>query len=183
MALGVEEAVWAFLRLSSPPVTGEFLPDIVNLIILPSIILIIFLDFATSLFLGGHKNLKTLLTIALFMVIIIQGFYAMFATFASNFIMLFLMFAIVLFALTRFLRPEQSERIGTAFGGLGNEWEKQKARKKLRENIRKIEDMVDERKTILRRGNVPDHQASELQRQIGELETKKMRFEDQLRSL
>lgn len=106
--MAVEEMIWEFFRIDPMYVSGVFLNDIVNLIILPSVVLILFLDFAASLFMrGSHQKWKLLLSLVFYLVIVLQGFYAPFAVFASSFAVLFLFLAFGLFFFTRFITKSE----------------------------------------------------------------------------
>ncbi len=118
-----EIAQWIFDILRITP-TGNFLNDIVMLILLPSVVLVIFLWFAVNLFLRGqHKKMSALLALTFYLVIIVKGWYGAFAEFASNFIILFLIFAGILFFVSRFITKKDlvgggRESLTKSTGGL-----------------------------------------------------------------
>lgn len=183
MALGVEEAVWTFLRIDPSFISGIFINDIVNLIILPSIILIIFLDFVVCRFLRestGRQNLGHILSVALFMVIIVQGWYGPFAMFAKSYIILFLMLAVILFVLNRIFSGGEESHAAEKVGGI---LEKHRI-------IRGIDDELDEKRQRLRNlhnafhapGTDRDAQA-EIARQIGDCKNKIAELEKKRRDL
>jgi hypothetical protein len=94
----VEDAIWAFLRIGSPPVTGIFMNDVLNLIIVPSIVFIVMLETISGKFLGNdHKNWTHLLSIAFYMLIITQGIYGPLASFISTYMLAFLVLAGIVF--------------------------------------------------------------------------------------
>ncbi|MEM7826945.1 MAG: hypothetical protein QXQ40_01830 [Candidatus Aenigmatarchaeota archaeon] len=110
----VEEMIWEFFRVPSIMRSGIFINDLVNLILLPSIVLLIFLSAAASAFLPADMRVrwKGLVALVLYMVIITQGFYAPFAAFAANYMILFLILAFGMFAITRFI-PMKYWKAGT----------------------------------------------------------------------
>ncbi|MCD6381847.1 MAG: hypothetical protein J7L43_02625 [Candidatus Aenigmarchaeota archaeon] len=100
------------LRIPPEMITGNFLKDITNLVILPAIVLIIFLDFVVKIFIRGHNKLKEVMIIALFLVIVANGWYGSFAAFTSSYIVLFLIFAGVLFFVSRFISRDSMKKLG-----------------------------------------------------------------------
>ena len=117
----IAQRIFDILRITP---TGNFLNDIVMLILLPSVVLVIFLWFAVNLFLRGHhKKMSALLVLTFYLVIIVKGWYGAFAEFVSNFIILFLIFAGILFFVSRFITKKDlvgggRESLTKSTGGL-----------------------------------------------------------------
>jgi len=100
-----EEYIWSFFKIPSYLRSGIMINDIVNFILVPSALLLVFLTLAAEAFLPAdmRNRWKALLALVFYLVIITQGFYASFAIFAVNYTILFIIFAFILFAITRFV--------------------------------------------------------------------------------
>lgn len=92
-----EMLFYDILQIQPSVMTGIFLKDLLNFLILPTIVLLIFLDFAATKFLGGRDKYKKILIAAFYLIIVTQGFYGPFATFAANYMVIFLILAGALF--------------------------------------------------------------------------------------
>jgi membrane-bound ClpP family serine protease len=101
----VEDLIWLFFKIPSHLRSGIMINDIVNFILVPSALLLIFLTLAAEAFLPASMRTrwKALLALVFYLVIVTQGFYASFAIFAVNYTILFIIFAFILFAITRFV--------------------------------------------------------------------------------
>ena len=100
----IEWLLMDLLRIKATAISGVFINDIVNLILLPSVVLLIFLVSAAEAFLGtGKIKWKTLIALTFYLVIIVQGWYGPFAMFAANYILLFIIAAFTMFAITSFV--------------------------------------------------------------------------------
>ncbi|MEM5813392.1 MAG: hypothetical protein QXU71_03465, partial [Candidatus Aenigmatarchaeota archaeon] len=79
----IEDFVWGFFKVPQYVRTGVFLNDLINFIILPSAVLIIFLISAAHVFIPGilRERWKTFIALVFYMVIVTQGIYAYFAIF------------------------------------------------------------------------------------------------------
>ncbi|HEC92660.1 MAG TPA: hypothetical protein ENI51_06690 [Candidatus Atribacteria bacterium] len=104
----LEMILFDILRVQPSQVTGVFLTDLVNLILLPSLFILLF----TKKVAAGitHESDSTLnfksysgvMAVALYLVIITQGWYGSIAVFISNYIIILLVVAAVFFFWTRF---------------------------------------------------------------------------------
>jgi len=112
--MGVEEIIWAFFKIPDYLRTGVMINDIVNFILVPSALLLVFLTLAAEAFLpkGMKERWKALIALVFYLVIVTQGFYAQFAIFAVNYTILFIFFAFGLFVITRFI-PMKYWKAGT----------------------------------------------------------------------
>ena len=121
MSLFTDMLFYDILRIPPEAVTGVFLTDFINLILLPTIVLIIFLNAAAHLFLSGYsKKWQTLVAVAFYLVIVTQGWYGSIAVAVKNYVILFLIFAGITFFIGRFITPKQVEGIegmGRVVGG------------------------------------------------------------------
>lgn len=101
----IEELVWGFFKVPTYVRTGIFIDDIVNFIILPSAVLIIFLISAAHVFIPSNirDRWKTFIALVFYMVIITRGLYANFAIFFQGYVLIFIIFAFIFFAITRFI--------------------------------------------------------------------------------
>ncbi|MEM5826258.1 MAG: hypothetical protein QW480_01185 [Candidatus Aenigmatarchaeota archaeon] len=101
----IEDFVWGFFKVPQYVRTGVFLNDLINFIILPSAVLIIFLISAAHVFIPGilRERWKTFIALVFYMVIVTQGIYAYFAIFFQGYVMIFIIFAFIFFAITRFI--------------------------------------------------------------------------------
>lgn len=176
------------LRISPTAITGNFLMDLVKLIILPSIVLIIFLKFVTDLFLRGHKWMSNLLAVALFLLIIVNGWYGPFAEFATNYMILFLIFAGILFFITRFVVKESAEKLGKGFSPIGKIKSIRDAQFKLRHVNRKLNQIntqlarleADFERT---KNKITEQKIKELQQIRDKLEIQKIELEEKIKEL
>jgi predicted membrane protein len=120
MAMFTEWLFYEILRIPSEYITGIFLTDLINLILLPTIVLIIFLNAAAHLFLSGYsKKWQGLVAVVFYLVIITQGWYGPIAIMVKNYVILFLIFAGILFFIGRFITPKQVEGIEEIGKGIG----------------------------------------------------------------
>lgn len=101
----IEEFIWAFFKIPEYLRSGVFLNDIINFIILPSAILIIFLISAAHVFIPGmiREKWRTFIALVFYMVIVSQGIYTYFAIFFQGYVMIFIILAFLFFAITRFI--------------------------------------------------------------------------------
>jgi glucan phosphoethanolaminetransferase (alkaline phosphatase superfamily) len=101
----VEDFIWFFFKIPSHLRSGIMIKDIVDFILVPSALLLIFLTLAAEAFLpeSMRKKWKALIALVFYLVIITQGFYVQFAIFAKNYIILFIILAFGLFVITRFV--------------------------------------------------------------------------------
>lgn len=77
---------------------------LVEYLLVPSVIMIIFLYIATESFLKGKQTgIKSLLAIVFYIVVVYSGYYGIFAMFVMSYIQLFLIGMFVLFVITRFI--------------------------------------------------------------------------------
>lgn len=171
--MAVEELIFEFFQIPPASLSGVFVNDLINFILVPSIVLLVFLEFASSLFLRNLEgNFKHLISLAFFLVMVTQGLYGPFAIFAGSYMILFLIFAMALFIVTRFLRPEHSYRMGAAVGEAAKSkptaFEKQKLRLELNKQIKELEQIVAERKRDMNSPALTDHEKAEIRRQIGQ---------------
>ncbi|OYT57326.1 MAG: hypothetical protein B6U68_02065 [Candidatus Aenigmarchaeota archaeon ex4484_14] len=105
----MEMILFDILRVQPSQVTGVFLTDLVNLILLPSLFILLFTkkvaDGITHEPQSSTLNFKSysgVMAVALYLVIITQGWYGSIAMFVSNYIIILLAVAAVLFFWTRF---------------------------------------------------------------------------------
>ncbi len=101
----IEEFVWQFFKIPSYLRSGIMINDIVNFILVPSALLIVFLTLAADAFLpkGMKERWKALIALVFYLVIVTQGLYAQFAIFAINYTILFIILAFGFFVITRFI--------------------------------------------------------------------------------
>jgi|GEM_PF-5961851 len=147
--MSVEQMIWEFFRISPTMLSGVFLNDIVNFILLPSVVLLVFLGMAADMFLHNvGTKWKGLISMVFYLVIIVQGWYGPFAMFAKSYIILFLIAAGTLFFITRFAMPEHGERSGRAVGGIAGKALRlrklYKEKKFCEDEIRKVNDILSE---------------------------------------
>jgi cell division protein FtsB len=95
--MAIEEMIWEFLRIDPMYVSGVFLNDIINLVVVPTAVLLIFLEFAVELFARDNKWIKHVLAFAFYALLIVQGYYAPFAVFVGNYVIIFLILAAAVF--------------------------------------------------------------------------------------
>ncbi len=86
---------------------------LVEFLLIPSVVMIIFLYVSVNMFLRGeHPKIKPLLAITFYITIIYSGFYGTFAMFISSFLPLFIVGTFILFVATRFISPSQMKDLG-----------------------------------------------------------------------
>ncbi|RLJ00427.1 MAG: hypothetical protein DRP06_02030 [Candidatus Aenigmatarchaeota archaeon] len=86
---------------------------LVEFLLIPSVVMIIFLYVSVNMFLRGeHPKIKPLLAITFYITIIYSGFYGTFAMFISSFLPLFIAGTFILFVATRFISPSQMKNLG-----------------------------------------------------------------------
>ncbi|MCK4730012.1 MAG: hypothetical protein KAT28_01715 [Candidatus Aenigmarchaeota archaeon] len=86
---------------------------LVEFLLIPSVVMIIFLYVSVNMFLRGeHPKIKPLLAITFYITIIYSGFYGTFAMFISSFLPLFIVGTFILFVATRFISPTQMKDLG-----------------------------------------------------------------------
>lgn len=186
--MAVEELIFEFFQIPSSALTGVVVNDLINFILVPSIVLLVFLEFASSLFLRNMEgNFKHLVSLAFFLIMVTQGFYGPFAIFAGSYMILFLIFALALFIVTRFLRPEHGFRVGAAVGEAAKSkptvFEKQKLRIELKKQIKELEQIVAERQRDMNSSSLTDHEKAEIRRQIGHYQNELNGRRSELRKL
>jgi hypothetical protein len=115
MATGIEEIIFSFFQVPPTALSGVMVNDLVNYILLPSVVMLVFLDSAATLFVKHHTSLKLLVELAFFLALVVQGLYAPFAVFAANYVIIFIIFAAAAFFASRFF----GERGIKASEGLG----------------------------------------------------------------
>ncbi|MHA1286674.1 MAG: hypothetical protein ACTSPB_04635, partial [Candidatus Thorarchaeota archaeon] len=111
---------------------GQELDFFLYVLILPTIILIVFLETASAKILGDNHKFGLLLSIALYLVIVSQGWYGTFAMFIRGYIIIFLVLTAIIFFVGRFFGREHtaiSSALGTA------------ARQKFEDNRTRREDL------------------------------------------
>lgn len=188
---GVAETILIdILRIPAVMITGNFLKDIVNLIIFPSIVLIIFLNFVSTLFLRGHSWMKNIFTMALFLVIVVNGWYGPFAAFASNYVILFLIVAGILFFVSRFL-PHEKEHIKslgkhTFFGKMKVIRDLEIERRAVIDSLRLVESELSNLNSKIARGVVTEDErqrVKQLSEEKSRLIQRKIEIETELKKL
>jgi len=101
----VEIIMFDILRVEPSMMTGNFLQDIVSLIIMPSVFLIIFSYYAAERLLRGiTTRFHVIVALSIYLLIVAQGFYGLFAQFISGYMMLIIAIAFVYFVLARLFR-------------------------------------------------------------------------------
>ena len=105
----LEMILFDILRVQPSQVTGVFLTDLVNLVLLPSLFLLLFTKKVAAGITHepeksalNFKSYSGVMAVALYLVIITQGWYGSIAVFISNYIIILLVVAAVFFFWTRF---------------------------------------------------------------------------------
>ena len=137
-----EMLFYDILQIQPSVMTGIFLKDLLNFLILPTIVLLIFLDFAASKFIGEEKKVyRKILIVAFYLIIVTQGFYGPFATFAANYMVIFLILAGALFFVGKIFGGQSASTIGRKIGDLRN---KRIEREELRIREKILEDTIND---------------------------------------
>lgn len=92
----IENILIQVLGITPSALTGTFFNDFVNFILLPTVVILIFLNSAADYF-TNKKQYKAILSVTFLLVMIAEGFYAPFAMFVSNYIIIFLIISAVFF--------------------------------------------------------------------------------------
>ena len=176
----IESLVWEFFKIPPTVSTGIFVDDLIYFIILPSVILLIFLLSAAEVITprSMRSRWKGLIALVLYMVIVRSGLYTPFAVFIQGYIMIFIVLAFTMFAITRFI-PMKYWKAATAVAAKYGEKQ---------QDIRRLEDELrirrEERRRLeeyLQRAMAAGNQAevamwqvmiNEIEREIDRLETR-----------
>jgi len=186
MPYGVGFMEWLLYDvLQVPPemVTGVFLKDLVNLILLPSVVLMFFIFSVTNYFIPPtHKKWSTLLSITFYLVIIVQGFYGIFVSFIQPYIIFFLVTSFVAWVVVRMLPPPYMVRVTKITGKFGEKVADIKRIKEELERLKRDRDRV--RRYILdARARGEEHTARIFQMRLDEIESEINRLEMLLKRL
>ena len=105
--MDIQSLVCSIFKLNDTVMACSAMPLdklLVEFLLVPSVVLILFLYIATDSFLKGKQiGIKSLLAIVFYIVIVYSGYYGVFALFAMSYVQLFLIGAFVLFVITRFV--------------------------------------------------------------------------------
>ncbi len=103
----IQETICSLFQLTTTYSNCSTMPLdklLIEYLLVPSVIMIIFLYIAATMFLKSeHPKIKPLLAIVFYIVIVYTGFYGIFAAFVMPYLVLFLIGAFVLFVVTRFM--------------------------------------------------------------------------------
>ncbi|MCK4428745.1 MAG: hypothetical protein KAU95_00090 [Candidatus Aenigmarchaeota archaeon] len=95
---------------------------LVEYLLVPSVIMIIFLYIATDSFLKGKQTgIKSLLAIVFYIVVVYSGYYGPFAMFVMSYVQLFLIGMFVIFVITRFISISDLLHLGRSARRFGEE--------------------------------------------------------------
>ncbi len=111
--MAIQDIVCSLFKLGAS-CSGMPLDELlVEFLLIPSVVMIIFLYVSVNMFLRGeHPKIKPLLAITFYITIIYSGFYGTFAMFISSFLPLFIVGTFILFVATRFISPTQMKDLG-----------------------------------------------------------------------
>ncbi len=177
---------WLFqdlLRIPAYMISGNLFQDILYLIFLPSLVLLFFLHYVAASFVPDKKkNWRILVSVAFYLLIIQLGWYGPFATFAVNYMIIFLVIAGLAFFVTRFIRYKGGEEIG---GAIGKVVARTRRIKDLEEEKRFYQTKLQEARAMYQQAlasNVPQA-AQEWARAIRNYEEKLREIESELKRL
>lgn len=109
----IQEIVCSLFKLGASCINMPLDALLVEKLLVPSVVMIIFLYVSVNMFLRGeHPKIKPLLAITFYITIIYSGFYGTFAMFISSFLPLFIVGTFILFVATRFISPTQMKDLG-----------------------------------------------------------------------
>jgi hypothetical protein len=195
--MGIQEIICGLLKLGATCQSMPMDQLLIEYLLVPSVILIIILYLAVDLF-TTRKNIKGLLAIVFYIVIIYQGWYAMIAQFVMAFLPLWLLGVIAIFFLGKIVKkswvvegPSKLAKTISDFKDLGKitKGKKEDMEKylenrkkilkaeesKLRNDIRKNEDKIKEVLKSKRQASIEERlqyqdQINDLTRDIRDIE-------------
>jgi hypothetical protein len=178
----IENILIQVLGITPSHLTGTFFNDFVNFILLPTVVILIFLNSAADFF-TNKKQYKAILSVTFLLVMIAEGFYAPFAMFISNYIVIFLIMSAVFFFGMRIFGTRGKSTIGPKM----EDYRKQKMDIRLAEDeIDTLEQEILQRQSEYNKGEIngremtPD-ELKVLSKHIHDLRDEKREKENQLR--
>ncbi len=168
---------------SCPYTSGDPLLDVLlYLLILPTIILIIFLNSAANIFLQGKTKWSLLLSMVFYLVIIQQGWYMVFVEFTKSYVLIFLILAGAVFFIGRIIRPghvKMAKGLGSSLKGMSKS-SKRKRRKEIEIELKRINKEIERVAKFLRnheKDRKREEYLTELTRNRTDLEAEKEKLE------
>jgi len=93
----MEYIFFDLLRIDPSNLSGIFLNDVVNFLLLPTVVIVLLADMGAQAFVSDRPGLRHLLSVAFYLMIIANGFYGPLALFVSNYIIVFFIGIVIMF--------------------------------------------------------------------------------------